>query len=269
MYGFLKTTVVVLVALLVATPSEVRADKKKKRPQKTAYSAPEPDKLPLPALRSKVIQTPPEARIGNHWDNVAREGIDVSHYQGMIDWQAVAGGGNIGYAYMKATEGESLVDDTYRYNIEEARKAGLKVGSYHYYRPNADMDMQFENLTSQILSDEQDLAIIIDVETRGRKSVDVFVRDLRNFLERVEKHYNSKPIIYTFQNFYNKYMSGEFNDYRLMIAKYNEDEPELDDGHGFCIWQYTSKGEIDGIEGYVDRSMVMPDFSVSDMAFGE
>ena len=263
-----KIAILTITALLVCAPCKVNADKKNKRPAKVVYLvAPEPDKLPPVAIKSKVIQTPHEAQINKHWDNFAREGIDVSHYQGTIDWHTISENKNIGYAYIKSTEGESLVDDTYRYNIEGAKKAGLKVGSYHYYRPNANMDLQFENLTSQVKAEEQDLAIIIDVETRGRKSHGSFISDLKAFLKRVEQHYKSKPVVYTFQNFYNKYLSGEFENYPLMIAKYHEEEPVLNDGQGFCIWQYTSKGEIDGIEGYVDRSKVMPDFSLSDIAF--
>ena len=186
-----------------------------------------------------------------------------------FDWQAISKNKNIGYVFIKATEGESLVDDTYRYNIEEARKAGLKVGSYHYYRPNADMEMQFQNLTSQIRSNEQDLAVIIDVENRGRKSHATFISDLKKFIKRVEEHYKSKPIIYTFQNFYNKYLSGEFSGHKLMAAKYHEEEPELNDGSKFTIWQYTSKGEIEGIDGFVDRSMIMPGFTMSDIMFAK
>lgn len=268
MHTLYRISILTIAALFACTPGKVCADRKNKRPAKAVYLvAPEPDKLPPVAIKSKVIQTPNEAHIGNHWDNIAREGIDVSHYQGIIDWREISKNKNIGYVYIKSTEGESLVDDTYRYNIEGARKAGLKVGSYHYYRPNADMNLQFENLTSQVKAEEQDLAIIIDVETRGRKSHESFISDLKAFLKRVEQHYKSKPVVYTFQNFYNKYMSGEFKDYPLMIAKYHDEEPVLADGQSYNLWQYTSKGEIDGIEGYVDRSKVMPDFSISDISF--
>lgn len=263
-----RISILTIAALLAFTPCDAAARKKNKHPAKAVYLVtPEPDQLPPVAIKSKAIQTPDEARIRTHWDGLAREGIDVSHYQGTIDWDEIAANEEIGYVYIKSTEGESLVDDTYRYNIEGARKAGLKVGSYHYYRPNADMNLQFENLTSQVKAEEQDLAIIIDVETRGRKSHASFISDLKAFLERVEQHYKSKPVVYTFQNFYNKYMSGEFKDYPLMIAKYHDEEPVLDDGQTYNLWQYTSKGEIGGIEGYVDRSKVMPDFSISDISF--
>lgn len=254
------------ISLLASLPARVCADEKDKGPKKTAVATiPEPDMLPPKAVASKVIPVPAEAKLKASRENVSAEGIDVSHYQGVIDWRALSRNKNISYVYIKATEGESLLDDTYRYNIEEARKAGLKVGSYHYYRPNADHEMQLRNLTSQVHADEQDLAVIIDVENRGRKPHKRFIEDLHKFLKRVEEHYRCKPVIYTFQNFYNKYLAGEFSDYKLMIAKYHEEEPVLNDGHNFTIWQYTSKGNIDGIDGYVDRSMIMPGASLSDI----
>ena len=92
---------------------------------------------------------------------------------------------------------------------------------------------------------------------------------MRDFLVKMEKHYGCKPVIYTFHNFYNKYLSGYFKGYRMMIARYREDEPTLDDDQPYTAWQYTQRGKIDGIKGYVDRSMVMRDFSVSDLSIGE
>ena len=63
---------------------------------------------------------------------------------------------NVSYVYLKATEGASLVDVTYRYNLTEARKAGLKVGCYHFFSPTVDPETQFKNFTSTVNLDEQD-----------------------------------------------------------------------------------------------------------------
>lgn len=99
-----------------------------------------------------------------------REGIDVSHYQGDIDWNIVVKNANISYAYLKATEGATLVDDTYEKNLREAKNAGLLVGSYHFYRPNTDWKAQFENLTKNVRPNDQDLVPIIDIEHKGNVS---------------------------------------------------------------------------------------------------
>lgn len=263
---------IALIVSLATLPAPLSAvahgagkDRHPKKP--VAVYLPEPDALPVKALNYDIAEPPPEARMRSPLDGAPVEGIDVSHYQGVIDWQEISKDKSIGYAYIKATEGEALVDGTYRRNIEGARKAGLKVGSYHYYRPNADGEAQLRNLTSQILPHEQDLAIIIDVESRGRKPHGRFIAELREFLEHVEEHYHSRPIVYTFQNFYNRYLKRELDDYRLMVSKYQEEEPLLTDGRDFCIWQYTSEGSMGGIDGCVDRSKVMPGFSVSDISF--
>lgn len=259
------------MAITLALPSFAIGDNGRKRKVDETVAVTEPDKLPLKPLQAKLTAVPAEAhfRTGKDWAGLSPEGIDVSHYQGDIDWPTVAATKLVSYVYIKSSEGESLVDDYYRTNLEGARKAGLKVGSYHYYRPDANADMQYQNLTSQVIRKEQDLAPIIDIEKRGAKSEEKFIADLRDFLVRVEKHYGCKPVIYTFHNFYNRYLSGHFKGYRMMIARYREDEPTLDDGAPYTAWQYTQRGKIDGIKGYVDRSMVMRDFSVSDLSIEE
>ncbi len=260
------------MAMLIAIPS-LADDKKARKHHKNTETVLliQPDELPTKPLQAVTIKTPNEAKLHSNaaWVGLTNEGIDVSHYQGEIDWNTVAQTKLVSYVYIKSSEGESLVDDYYRINLEGARKAGLKVGSYHYYRPDADAEMQFNNLTSQIKRNEQDLAPIIDIEKRGSKSDEDFIASFREFLLRVEKHYGCKPVIYTFHNFYNKYLSGQFKGYRMMIARYREDEPTLDDGQVYTAWQYTQRGKIDGIRGYVDRSMVMQDFSVSDLSIEE
>ena len=148
----------------------------------------------------------------------------LKHYQGTIDWNQVARGNRISYAYMKATEGATYVDDTYAYNIREARRVGLSVGSYHFYRPNVSPQEQFDNIVSNIKANEQDLAPIIDIEHRGNVSEDRFIADLKTLIRMVEQHYGCKPLLYSYQNFYNRYLCGHFNGYHFMIAKYQADD---------------------------------------------
>ena len=185
------------------------------------------------------------------------EGIDVSHYQGAINWKAVAATKQISYSYMKATEGESFVDRMYRKNIVEARKAGLKVGSYHFYRPNISWKKQVENMKRNVRAHEQDLAPMVDIEVRGKVSDEKFIRDLREFILAVEEYYGCKPLLYTYHNFYNKHLVNEFHGYHWMIARYRDDAPTLHDDTEFIMWQYSATGSINGISGDVDRSCVM------------
>lgn len=263
-----QTALLVLFAFLVCVPSYANSRKKEKDNGRgtAAVGMTEPDEMvrqPRMAHRMEhaaaVFLQTSNAKINSRF----KEGIDVSHYQGTIDWDEVVGGTDISYVYLKATEGESLVDDTYFHNLSEARRVGLSVGSYHFYRPNVNWEKQFENLTSVVRQDEQDLVPIIDIEHRGSVSEETFLSDLRAFIEAVTEYYGKKPLLYTYHNFYNRYLLGEFSDYHFMIARYRSDSPILNDGKDYIMWQYTSSGSIPGIRGNVDRSRIMGNYSLN------
>lgn len=184
-------------------------------------------------------------------------GIDLSHYQGEVFWEAIGDNSKMAYVYLKATEGGDRIDDKYEQNIELAHKYGLKVGSYHFFRPKTPLKLQLENFKAQCRPSQQDLIPMIDVETKQGLSNDAFRDSLMTFLTMVEEAYHQKPLVYTGTNFYNKYMSGLMNSYKLMIAQYSSNEPVLNDGNDYMLWQYTGKGHIDGIRGYVDKSRFM------------
>lgn len=184
-------------------------------------------------------------------------GIDLSHYQGEVFWEAIGDNSKMAYVYLKATEGGDRIDDKYEQNIELAHKYGLKVGSYHFFRPKTPLKLQLENFKAQCRPSQQDLIPMIDVETKQGLSNDAFRDSLMTFLTMVEEAYHQKPLVYTGTNFYNKYMSGIMNGYKLMIAQYSSNEPVLNDGNDYMLWQYTGKGHIDGIRGYVDKSRFM------------
>ena len=184
-------------------------------------------------------------------------GIDLSHYQGEVFWEAIGDNSKMAYVYLKATEGGDRIDDKYEQNIELAHKYGLKVGSYHFFRPKTPLKLQLENFKAQCRPSQQDLIPMIDVETKQGLSNDAFRDSLMTFLTMVEEAYRQKPLVYTGTNFYNKYMSGLMNGYKLMIAQYSSNEPVLNDGNDYMLWQYTGKGHIDGIRGYVDKSRFM------------
>lgn len=257
-----------LMSALMFIPTNALARKKDKDHGKgmAAYVATEPDAMAQKAVGEKrmmhaaaVFIRTSNARINSKY----KEGIDVSHYQGSINWDQVVDGTPISYVYLKATEGASLVDDTYERNLNEARRVGLSVGSYHFYRPNIDWKKQFNNMTSVVKMDEQDLVPIIDIEHRGSVSSDAFIADLRAFVEKVTEYYGKKPLLYTYHNFYNRYLQGEFKDYHFMIARYRSDSPTLNDGKDYIMWQYTSTGSVPGIRGHVDRSKIMGNYSLN------
>ncbi len=194
-------------------------------------------------------------------------GIDLSHYQGNVFWEIIGDNTKMAYVYLKATEGGDNRDDKYVRNIELAHQYGLKVGSYHFYRPKIEQQKQLENFMTQCLPGDQDLIPMIDIETTSGLRTDEFCDSLFKFIDLVEKAYKQKPLLYTFTNFYNRYLIGKINDYKLMIAQYTQREPVLRDGRDFEMWQYTGKGQINGINGYVDKSRFMGNYKLREIRF--
>lgn len=182
-------------------------------------------------------------------------GIDISHYQGKIDWSYLSTDSHVGFVYIKATEGVDLVDNTYSYNISEARRHGVKVGSYHFFRPNTSASEQFRNIKRAIEPGMQDLLPVIDVEVMPKGiSKSAFDKCLLELLQLMEKEYGKKPLIYTGKNFYNKHFYGTrfASEYKFWIAAYNDNQPVLLSDDDYLIWQYTAKGKVRGVKGYVD-----------------
>lgn len=193
-------------------------------------------------------------------------GIDISHYQHGVFWDAV-GSTKMAYVYIKATEGGDRIDSRYEENIQMARQHGIKVGSYHFYRPKADQEEQLLNFLTQCRPEEQDLIPMIDVETTARLDSAEFCDSLFKFLELVEHVYKQKPLIYTGANFYDKYLQEKLDRYLIMIAQYTEQEPVLADGRDITLWQYTGKGRLAGINGHVDKSRFMGNHTLRELRF--
>lgn len=227
----------------------------------------EPDPM-IPALQSAApleVQYEPTARRRRHV--TGKKGIDVSHYQNRINWKTVAEQNDVNYVYIKATENAGLVDNMFETNLRQARRAGIPVGCYHFFSPTASPLAQLKNLTSTVPNlREHDLIPMIDVEVKGKNTTPEQLRHrLRQFLKAVEEYYGVKPLIYTGQNFFNKYLSGHFDDYLFMIAKYSAGVPELLGNPRFAMWQFSASGRIRGINGDVDQSCFMDNYGLRDI----
>ncbi len=195
-------------------------------------------------------------------------GIDMSHYQGTVFWEAVGENKKMAYVYLKATEGGDNIDKRYAENIRLAKEHGLKVGSYHFFRPKTPLHKQLDNFTTQCRPQDQDLIPMIDVETKGGLNDEAFRDSLMTFLKMVEEYYKQKPLLYTGANFYDRYLSGGLLDeYKIMIAQYTEREPVLIDDRDITLWQYTAKGRINGVNGNVDKSRFMGNHGLRELRF--
>lgn len=194
-------------------------------------------------------------------------GIDISRYQGEVFWETVGENTKMEYVYIKATEGGNLIDPKYEANILTAHKYGLKVGSYHFYRAKTPQETQLANFVLQCKPSEQDLIPMIDVETTSGLDKEEFCDSLFRFLDLIEQTYRQRPLIYTGTNFYNRYLAEKLNRYLIMIAQYSSREPVLIDQRDVTMWQYTGKGRLNGIKGYVDKSRFMGKHKLRELKF--
>lgn len=209
-----------------------------------------------------------EDYVPQHYEQEIYHGIDVSNHQGNIDWKKVAKDENIQFVYIKATEGATYVSPSFEENIKEARKAGVKVGCYHFLRATSYIHDQFRNFIEYCKKDEQDLAPLIDIEIKGRWTAKQVADSTKLFADMIEEHYGCRPVIYTGTNFFNKYLSEEFgNGYELFIAKYSDEEPDLTDGIPYTLWQFTDCGSVNGIYTDVDQSRFNKGKSLNDILF--
>jgi lysozyme len=179
-------------------------------------------------------------------------GIDVSHHQKHIDWKTVASQ-NVHFVFVKATEGESLQDSLFCRNWIEAKQAGIKRGAYHFLRPAVSAHSQAENFLSRVEMENGDLPPVLDVEVLDGVSDKTLLAGVEAWLQIVEDQLKIKPILYTNQKFFNRFLAGQFNSHPIWIARYSYwRKPCLNTGRDWNFWQYGNKGKLKGIEGDVD-----------------
>jgi len=189
--------------------------------------------------------------------NYKVHGIDVSHHQGEVDWEAVKATDKqeypIRFVFMKATEGGDHKDRLFVDNFRQAREVGLVRGAYHFYNPNTDPIRQADFFISQVKLETGDLAPVLDIERKPRNKAQLQA-DLVKFLNRLEQHYGVKPIIYTSYKYRLHYLdTPELSSYPLWIAHYYVDALSYDGPWQF--WQHTDYGTVPGIEENVDLNV--------------
>ena len=178
--------------------------------------------------------------------SASSQGIDVSKFQGVIDWRKVKASGKVKFAYIKATEGTSIQDPMYKRNIDSARAAGILVGSYHLYSKKTTAYQQFGNFKKVVQKSKQDLVPVLDIEERyGR---DLYIARVDKILELMELEYGVKPLIYTSEKVYWEHFSSKkYKNYHIFIANYRRYPSTR-----FTLWQHSQTGRVKGISGDVD-----------------
>jgi len=184
-------------------------------------------------------------------------GIDVSHHQGDINWKKVksmvSNDRRVSFAFIKATEGITRQDKHFSKNWKESRSAGIIRGAYHFYYPSRDARKQADNFIKQVKLEPGDLPPVVDIEHSNGKSKKQICEGLKTFMDILEKHYNTSPVLYTNISFYYTYLADDFRNYTVWISGYHgEDRFKEKFTEAWHFWQYSENGRIDGIKGEVD-----------------
>jgi lysozyme len=182
-------------------------------------------------------------------------GVDVSHYDGTIDWTKAHAAG-VEFAFMKATEGLTITDGTYATNLAGARAAGVIAGAYHFFRANLDGTQQADFFVSVIGTVPPDaLPPVIDLETTDGQSASAIASAALEFLARVEQRTGRTPLIYTTPSFFTSTLGSPsgFSHYPVWIAHWTTTCPNVPSAWSdWPFWQYTDSGSVNGISTPVD-----------------
>lgn len=182
-------------------------------------------------------------------------GIDVSKYQGNIDWNEVekmeSKGLKIEFAVCKVSESTNKVDRKWKRNLKKIRKTNIILGTYHFFRADKDAIWQAKNYLQNYTYKKGDIPPTLDFETTEGQTKEIIQNKAIQFLEYIEIETQTVPIIYTNVDFYEDYFSDEkFEKYPVWIAHYYEEKPDFD--KVWTFWQHSDQGKVNSITQKVD-----------------
>jgi lysozyme len=176
-------------------------------------------------------------------------GIDVSRWQGMIDWNLVAAAG-YRFAFIRATVGDFKDDQFFVQNWNDARTAGLLVSAYHVVTPHRPVGAQVERFFDMLAGRTPDLPLVLDVERDDDENPASVTSNIRGCADGIEARAGQKPIIYTAGWFWLSKVerSPIWAQYDLWVANYGVSQPNLPaDWQSWRFWQHTNRGRVQGV----------------------
>jgi len=184
------------------------------------------------------------------------QGVDVSAWQGEIDWQRLAAN-DIDFAFIKATEGSTFRDPRFAANWKEAHRTRLAIGAYHFFSFDSPGITQAENFIATVPAVAGMLPPVVDVEfygghqgrfERGELTADAVREQLKTLLDALEAHYGLLPILYVVDDTYDAFIVGAFDDHPLWIRALLR-SPRLPAGRRWTFWQFFNRGIMPGYTG--------------------
>lgn len=188
------------------------------------------------------------------------QGIDISRWQGNIDWQAVRSAGTR-FAFIKATEGGDHIDPKFLDNWNGAKAAGVPRGAYHFVYWCRPAHEQVQWFVQHIPNDPDALPPVLDVEWNSHSKTcprripkEQALEKIRMMLTELERHTGKRPVIYTDIPFHEEVLEGELNDYVYWIRSTANEPSVRYRNRDWGFWQFTTTGRVPGISGNVDRN---------------
>ncbi|HEX9939765.1 MAG TPA: GH25 family lysozyme, partial [Longimicrobium sp.] len=169
-------------------------------------------------------------------------GVDISYWQGRVDWRAVEAAG-ISFVYLRATEGTTVVDSTFRPHWAALGETRILRGASHRFRPAGDAAAQAEHFLSVAAPRKGDLPPMLDIEAVDDVPEERLVHGVRTWLRIVEQRTGVRPIVQTLP------ADSTVIDYPLWIAEYGVQAPSVEK---WVFWQHSQRGRVPGIENVVD-----------------
>jgi lysozyme len=181
--------------------------------------------------------------------------IDVSHFQGSVNWAEVVAAGIV-FAFAKATDGITYVDPEFATNWAAMKSAGLLRGAYHFFEPTDDAESQANNFLSAVSLGSGDLPAVLDVEITGGVSSAELWSGVSTWLQAVQESTGKQPILYIAPDFWNDNSPDlALTSYPLWLADYAS-TPTLPDGWTtWKFWQHSETGTVSGVSGSVDLDL--------------
>jgi len=193
-----------------------------------------------------------------HKKNTDVVGIDVSHWQGVIDWPKVKASG-VKFAFIKASEGISFVDPKHRLNAAGASAAGIKIGFYHYSHPTNNPLREVEHFLNTIKGLPHDLPLVLDLEEHKGLSKLNITAFAEKWLEEIQQKTKKTPLLYTYTSFAHSYLNPSLGQWPIWIAQYTTALKPNNSNiwDKWDIWQHTDSGIVSGIKGKVDMNVMV------------
>lgn len=188
-------------------------------------------------------------------------GIDISKYQGDIDWMAVRNAGTK-FAFIKATEGGDHLDEKFHQNWAGAKAAGVQYGFYHFMYWCRPAHEQMDWIKQNVPVDRNALPPVLDLEWNShsrtcpiRLAPEAARAKIDYILTEMERHFGKRPMIYTDITFHRDVLEGHYNSYAYWLRSVAAHPTERFSRNNFHFWQYTATGTVPGIRGSVDRNV--------------